>query len=216
MKGITQRVLVLTSAALTAAAVSVAPAPLAQARAEALDMQLGIQFNPDGNPGQCGGRTGEQWKYSATPTDVIRFDTDSRAGGCQLAFGIYDPENELPGLIATYTFRSTPGGDPAQCGNQGTHRIPVSTTSRTFGPVIRIDTDNRQGGCDLTFALSTPRGESIGVNYTSDGDRAQCGNALPPSDGSFSPVDNDREYTLRIDTDDRPGGCRLRLRLDVL
>ncbi|WP_416966836.1 hypothetical protein [Streptomyces sp. 4F14] len=29
--------------------------------------------------------------------------------------------------------------------------MPISRTARTFGPGIRIDTDNRPGGCTLTF-----------------------------------------------------------------
>ncbi|MFI0924202.1 hypothetical protein ACH4TP_09790 [Streptomyces sp. NPDC021012] len=215
MKGITQRVLVLSAAAATAVAVSVVPAPLAQARSELfIPPQIGIQFNPDGDPGQCGGRTGEQWKFPGDPTEAIRFDTDSRPGGCRLAFGIYDPGNVMTGVSATYTFKVTPGGDPGQCGNQGTHKLPITTTSPTFGDAIRIDTDNRQGGCDLTFALTSPTSTSLNINYASDGDRAQCGNALPLP-GGFSPVDNDREITLRIDTDDRPGGCQLQLRLNT-
>ncbi|MFE7603303.1 hypothetical protein [Streptomyces sp. NPDC057494] len=214
MKGITRRILVLSAAAATVAAATVVPAPLAHARTgRLLSSQIGIQFDPDGDPGQCGGRTGEQWASAGNVTDVIRFDTDSRAGGCRLAFGLYDPQGELGGVSATYTFRATPGGDPAQCGNQGTHQLPI-TASRSFGAVIRIDTDNLQGGCDLTFALTSPTSTSIGVNYTSDGDRAQCGNApLPP--GGFSPVGNDSAFPVRIDTDDRPGGCRLQLRLNL-
>ncbi|MFJ5551209.1 hypothetical protein [Streptomyces sp. NPDC093225] len=213
MKGITRRVLVLCAAAATVAAASVVPAPLAQARTRAFSApQIGIQFSADGNAAQCGGRTGEQWEFDHDVTEAIRFDTDSRAGGCHLAFGIYDPDALLAGTSVTYTFKPTPGADPAQCGNPGTHQMPVQRTSRTFGPSIRIDTDNRPGGCDLTFALSSPIGMSIDVDYSSDGDRAQCGNARP-FPGLFSPVDNSRAYTMRIDTDDRPGGCRLQLRL---
>ncbi|MFF2546956.1 hypothetical protein ACFVUY_30975 [Kitasatospora sp. NPDC058063] len=212
MKSITQRVLLLSAVTATAAAVSVVPAPLAQARTELVTSpQLGVQFNPDGDPGQCGGRTGEQWKDDFGVTEAIRFDTDSRPGGCLLAFGIYDPDNRLAGSSVTYTFKATPGGDPAQCGNPGTHQVPIGTT-RTFGPSIRIDTDNRPGGCDLTFALSSST-MKMGINFYSDGDPAQCGNAGPDY-GIFSPVDNFSSPTIRIDTDDRPGGCGLKLRLE--
>ncbi|WP_369148217.1 hypothetical protein [Streptomyces sp. R44] len=215
MKGITRKALVLSAAAATVAAASVVPAPLAQARAERLvAAQIGVQFNPDGNPGQCGGRTGEQWVFDGQVTEAIRFDTDSRPGGCRLAFGLYDPQDELRGVAATYTFRATPGGDPAQCGNQGTHQLPITKTSRTFGDVVRIDTDNRPGGCVLTFALTAPGTTTLYINYTSDGDRAQCGNALPLP-GVFSPAGNNREVPIRIDTDDRSGGCQLRLRLNL-
>ncbi|MFG2114789.1 hypothetical protein ACGFRB_19480 [Streptomyces sp. NPDC048718] len=214
MKGLAQRVLALAAVATTAITIGAVPASHAQARAhQPISPELGIQFNPDGDPGQCGGRTGEQWKPEGIATDPIRFDTDSRPGGCRLAFGIFDPDNRLAGEHITYTFRATPGADHAQCGNEGVHQMPIQTGSRGFGPSIRIDTDNRPGGCDLTFDLSSSATTtSLFVGYSSDGDRAQCGNASP-FPGSFSPVDNDRSVTVRIDTDDRPGGCRLQLRL---
>ncbi|GHB84953.1 hypothetical protein GCM10010347_64850 [Streptomyces cirratus] len=214
MKGITQKALALAAIATTAVAVGVVPASHAQARArQPISPEIGVQFNPDGVPGQCGGRTGEQWKPEGIATDPIRFDTDSRPGGCLLAFGIYDPGNDLAGEHITYTFRATPGADHGQCGNEGVHEMPIQRQSRGFGPVIRIDTDNRPGGCDLTFDLtSSAHTTSLYVDYGSDGDRAQCGNALP-FPGGFSPVDNARSVTARIDTDDRPGGCGLQLRL---
>ncbi|MFF2629296.1 hypothetical protein ACFVUN_26480 [Kitasatospora griseola] len=213
MKSMTQRVLLLAAATAAVAVVSAAPAPLARARIELIPFpQLGVRFNPDGDPGQCGGRTGEQWANEYDGTEPIRLDTDSRLGGCQLAFGIYDPDDLLSSSSYTYTFEATPGGDPAQCGNPGTHQMAISKTSRVFGPSIRIDTDNRPGGCILTFALSSPTSIRLGINYFSDGDRAQCGNA-GPNNGAFSPVANDREVPIRIDTDDRPGGCGLQVRL---
>ncbi|MFI7359990.1 hypothetical protein ACIBTP_39460 [Streptomyces avidinii] len=146
-------------------------------------------------------------------TEPIRFDTDSRPGGCRLAFGIYDPDNYFAGASVTYRFESSTGGNPAQCGNQGTHQMPIQRTSRAFGPSIRIDTDNRPGGCVLTFALSSPTATmGIEVDYSSDGNRGQCGNALP-FPGLPSVVDNSGAVRIVIDTDDRPGGCQLQLRL---
>ncbi|MFE5806224.1 hypothetical protein [Streptomyces sp. NPDC056491] len=213
MKHVTQKVMVLPAVAATAAAVTLLPAPHAQAHTRLVSPpQIGIQFNADGNPGQCGGRTGEQWHFDGNLTEPIRFDTDSRSGGCRLAFGIYDPDNYFAGTSVTYRFESSPGGNPARCGNQGTHQMPIQRTSRAFGPSIRIDTDNRPGGCILTFALSSPIGMGIDVDYSSDGNRGQCGNALP-FPGLPSPVDNSRAVPIVIDTDDRPGGCQLQLRL---
>ncbi|MCX5199829.1 hypothetical protein OOK31_39175 [Streptomyces sp. NBC_00249] len=215
MKRIAQKVMTLSAAVAIAATAVIFPAPHAQAHAPLIAFpEIGIQFNADGNAGQCGGRTGEQWHLDENWTEAIRFDTDSRPGGCRLAFGIYDPEDDLAGASVTYTFQSSPGGNPAQCGNQGTHQMPIQRT-RTFGPSIRIDTDNRPGGCKLTFALSSPFRMGISVDYSSDGNRGQCGNALP-SPGFPSPVDNSRAVTIDIDTDDRFGGCQLQLRLDLL
>ncbi|MFJ7243291.1 hypothetical protein ACIQWA_01465 [Kitasatospora sp. NPDC098652] len=174
--------------------------------------ELGIRFNPDGVPGQCGGRTGDQWAEERTWTDAIRFDTDSRPGGCQLAFGVYDPDGDLEGVSLTYELRSTPGGDPAQCGNQGTFRMPISKDARTFGPAVRIDTDSRPGGCNLTFAVPQIKQTyvALDIQYDPDGDPAQCHNT------GRRRAETDRgPVTIGIDTDDRPGGCRLQLRLTV-
>ncbi|WP_031076883.1 hypothetical protein [Streptomyces sp. NRRL WC-3742] len=195
-------------------AATVAPVP-AQAQASVRQFrpaELGIRFNPDGDPGQCGGRTGDQWVAAGVWTDAIRFDTDSRAGGCQLAFGVYDPDLELQGVALAYDFHATAGGDPAQCGNQGTYGMPIRRDARTFGPAVRIDTDNRPGGCNLTLAV--PRIEqtyaALDVQYDADGDPAQCGNT------GYHWAETDRgPVTVGIETDDRPGGCRLQLRLRV-
>lgn len=210
MRRIAQRLAVIAVAVTAAATATVLPAPHAQATSRLFTPpEIGIRFNPDGDPGQCGGRTGDQWHSVRNWTDAIRLDTDGRRGGCQLAFGLYDPDGSLQGLSLTYGFAATSGGDPGQCGNQGVHRMPIRGDARAFGPSIRIDTDNRPGGCTLTFAIPTIRDYyALDIQYDADGAAGQCVNT------GYHWAETDRgPVTIGIDTDNRPGGCRLQIRL---
>ncbi|WP_052713448.1 hypothetical protein [Streptomyces katrae] len=217
MKRVAQRLAVFGSAAMAVFATAVLPTPHALAQDRLLfPAEIGIRFNPDGDPGQCGGRTGDQWVEENRWTDVIRFDTDGRRGGCQLAFGVFDREGFMQNAGLTYEWRATPFADPNQCGNQGEHRVPIRSDVRTFGPGIRIDTDDRMGGCALTFAVQQTGITLVQLDfqYYADGNAGQCPNALPP--GSTRTVSADRgPETIGIDTDSRPGGCTLRLRLRI-
>ncbi|MFJ8437266.1 hypothetical protein ACIQ9P_38840 [Kitasatospora sp. NPDC094019] len=199
--------------AATAVVAVLGPVPQAQARSRQFrPPELGIRFIPDGDPAQCGGRTGEQWVAAGTWADPVRFDTDGRPGGCRLAFGIHDQDRDLDGVSVEYAFRGTVGGDPAQCGDQGTYPMPIRSDARTFGPSVRIDTDNRPGGCELTLAVPGIRQTyvALDVQYDADGDRSQCRNT------GYHWAETDRgPVTVGIDTDGRPGGCRLQLRLRV-
>lgn len=173
--------------------------------------EIGIQFNPDGDPGQCGGTTGQQWAASPDWTQAIRFDTDNRPGGCQLAFGIYDPGHTIDGASITYTFLPSPGGDGGQCGSyQGTYPMPIQPF-RTFGQAVRIDTDNRPGYCNLTFTVSGRSDVGLDVQFYPDGDSGQCVNYLPQSQYRTAYAGN--PVAIGIDTDHRPGGCQFLLRV---
>lgn len=171
--------------------------------------QLGIQFNADGDPGQCGGRAGEQWAASPEWTQAIRFDTDGRAGGCQLAFGVYDPDRALAGSSISYSLRPSAGGDPGQCGNhQGTNPMPILPI-QVFGQAVRVDTDGRRGWCDLTFTVTG--NIVLDVQFYPDGEEGQCPDALPA--GTARSAFAGTPVTVKIDADNRAGGCQFLLRL---
>jgi hypothetical protein len=169
---------------------------------------MGISFTTTGDAGQCG-TTGQQWASSAW-TNPIRFDTDNRSGGCQLAFGISDPTLEFAGLVLSYRWQVTPGGDTRQCGSQGEYQVPV-TSFRVFGPSIGIDTDDKSGGCNLTFTMSGRGDVALDIQFWPDGDAAQCLNYLPQ--GQFRTVRTGTPVTIGINTDGRSGGCQFSLRL---
>lgn len=171
--------------------------------------QLGIQFNADGDAGQCGGRTGEQWAASPDWTQAIRFDTDGRSGGCQLAFGVYDPDSTLAGASISYSLRPSTGGDAGQCGNyQSTYSTPILPIP-VFGQAVRVDTDGRPGWCNLTFTVTG--NIVLDVQFYPDGDAGQCPDAPPP--GQYRSAFVGTPVTVKIDADGRSGGCQFLLRL---
>jgi hypothetical protein len=193
-----------------------AVASLAPARAEAaLSPQVGVQWfaTPGGDAAQCGNPTSSaQWVVSPGWTSPIRVDTDSRVGGCELSFGIYDPSEALTGDVY-YGWHVDPGGDGGQCGNQGSYRMPVNWDYGLFGPDVVDDTDNRTGYCNLTFTVSSGSNFELDVQYFTDpgGSDGQCVNALPQ--GDYYAVQSNESVTIGLDTDDRPGGCWLSFRL---
>ncbi|MFD5746362.1 hypothetical protein [Streptomyces sp. NPDC127033] len=171
--------------------------------------QIGIQFNADGDAGQCGGRTGEQWAASPDWTQAIRFDTDSRPGGCQLAFGVYDPDRTLTGSSISYSLRPSDGGVASQCGgNQDIYSMPILPIP-VFGQPVRVDTDGQPGWCNLTFSVTG--NIVLDVQFYPDGDAGQCPDALPA--GQFRSAFVGTPVTVKIDADGRSGGCQFLLRL---
>jgi hypothetical protein len=190
---------------------------LAPARADAASQpSAGVEWyvTPGGDAGQCGNPTSStQWAVSPDWTSPIRIDTDGRAGGCDLAFGIYDPSDVLAGLSAAYTWAVSPGGDANQCGNAGTWSMPVNTQFEQFGQVVLDDSDNRSGWCNLTFSLSGRSDVGLDLQYYADasGSANQCVNALPQ--GDYYTATAGSPVTLELDTDNRPGGCWLSVRV---
>ncbi|MET0136345.1 MAG: hypothetical protein ABW215_22400, partial [Kibdelosporangium sp.] len=171
---------------------------------------LGVSFVPDGDAGQCNGPA-QSWVTNPNPTNAIRLDTDSRPGGCQLAFGIGDIDGSLAGLNITYQLMPHVGSDSGQCGsNWGVNQMPVGSSFQ-FGPAVRVDSDGRSGWCDLTFAMSGRNDVVLEVQFYADGDGGQCVNATSP--GVWRAVTTGLPYTVGIDTDGRAGGCYLSLRL---
>ncbi|MEU3985664.1 hypothetical protein AB0F77_37315 [Streptomyces sp. NPDC026672] len=171
--------------------------------------QLGIQFNADGDAGQCGGATGEQWAASPDWTQAIRFDTDNRAGGCQLAFGVYDPDSTLAGSSISYSLQPSTSDAASQCGSaRGPYSAPIFPIP-VFGQAVRVDTDNQPGWCNLTFAVT---GRIVlDVQFYADGDVGQCPDAQPA--GQYRSAFAGTPLTVKIDADGRSGGCQLQLRL---
>jgi len=172
--------------------------------------QIGISFTPTpNNQGQCGGPQ-SQWATAGSFSAPIWIDTDNRPGGCNLAFGVYDPAGLTGDLGISYTWVATPGAIQDQCGNQGSYDAPV-TSFKAFGPQILDDTDNRAGFCDLTFQVTGTSGYVLDIQFYPDGDSGQCQFGFPQ--GQWRTATPDLPVTIGLDTDNRPGGCNLALRL---
>jgi hypothetical protein len=170
-------------------------------------------FTGDGDLGQCnGGFYGAQAAREGSWMNSVLIDADSRLGGCLQQFAVYDPSGSLQGnTTISVVFSPDPGGDPGQCGSPGERAIPYvrSLPSKwtTWSNPYRIDTDNRPGGCLQTFKVEGRSDVVLDVQFDATGDPGQCGNTGTHSATVKHPL------TLRIDTDDRSGGCRQSFRL---
>ena len=160
-------------------------------------------FFADGDAGQCGG-TGFQAAAMETWTSAVIIDTDSRSGGCQQQFGVFDPTGVVSGLTLNVNFFAD--GDAGQCGAPGNHPFPVTASLQVSSP-YRIDTDDRPGGCQQVFSLGGRADVGLDVEFLPTGNSGQCGNI-----GTFT-VTSSNPVALRLDTDSRAGGCTQRFRL---
>jgi hypothetical protein len=161
-----------------------------------------------GDPAQCRGAFhGEDRAALGNWTNEVRIDTDSRPGSCTQEFAILDPDEELKGLILSITFWAD--DDPGQCGNPGERIVPLSRDGGqlVYSRPMILDTDWRRGGCQQRFSISGRPDVALEVEFRADGDTGQCGRVGRHRATEGQPVQ------LRIDTDDRPGGCRQRFRL---
>jgi hypothetical protein len=159
---------------------------------------------------QCGTVGGVQFAPLGERSAPIRMDTDGRPDHCELQWSIIDPKGALAGLIINVGW--TASGDPGQCKGVAsrpiklTNRIPASTADIEFSNVIGIDTDDRSGGCYMSFALSGRTDVLLDLWFWGDDDPSQCEPWAPPSGGPMI-VDVGQPATLLIDTDRRYGGC---------
>jgi hypothetical protein len=203
----------LACALLAAGAMTVSGAGAASAGpvgVQGLPTFFGVRASDEGGNGQCVGSATGVWTVNPTPTTSVRLDTDNRPGGCQLSFGIGDLDGGLAGLDITYQL--LPGYDSraGQCGtNWGVNHIPIGP-SFTFGPDVRVDTDNRPGWCELTFARTGRPDVVFEVKFTAENGTGQCGNT---NSNDWQAVPPGQSVMLIIDTDGRAGGCGLEFRL---
>lgn len=139
-------------------------------------------------------------------TPTIRIDTDGRWGGCLQQFGVTDPTGVVSGLQLAVNFYGD--GDADQCNSPGYRQIPVtSSTTAQWSSAYRIDADSRSGGCWQVFYLNGRSDMVLDIEFTAESDAGQCNNAGMHTVTAGNPV------AIRIDTDERDGGCRQRFRL---
>jgi hypothetical protein len=181
---------------------------MAQSAAVNLDGVVIVQeFIANGDAGQCNGRAyGAILSQAASWSPAIFIDTDSRPGGCFYRIGIVDPGGVLRAAGFGLNMVFAADGDPGQCGGQGSQPVPINASFddvKMTTPIF-MDMDNRSGGCLQTWSV-TGSNVVLDINFSANGDAGQCGNAgthtAPP------------DVTLKLDTDDRTGGCLQSIRL---
>ena len=173
--------------------------------------RLHLWFRANGDAAQCGGPE-KQAVLENTWTQPIRIDTNSRTGGCELALTLEDWRMVYDGMDFRMQWSVSPGGDGGQCGNQGTHWVPVGLWRGYMSSYIYIDSDDRPGWCNLTFFIENHTYAMLDVQYWPDGDAGQCINSSPQGSYQFMTARAGQPVTIGINTDSRAGGCQLSLR----
>jgi hypothetical protein len=143
---------------------------------------------------------------------AVRMDTGAPGGGaCTQRFALYDPGSRYADLHISMGFGALGDADAGQCGpttvQELRHTDKLRVDQVPWTNEIRINTDNRPGGCFQFFKIEGRTDVALDVSFVGDGDAAQCGpvSMVTASDG--------HPAVIKIDTDTRPGGCRQMLRL---
>ena len=166
-----------------------------------------VQFDGWDNTDQCG-KLGKFKAAFGEWTSPILLDTDGRPGGCKVRFAMLDESKLLDDLsIEAALYADDVGGD--QCSGGGPHQIPIADNASDikWTPWLVIDADERPGGCQFAFYLDGRTDVVFDVNFYPEGNALQCGN---PGRHTATPQ---HPVIIRVDTDDRRGGCKLAFRL---
>ncbi|XP_071106999.1 perivitellin-2 67 kDa subunit-like [Haliotis cracherodii] len=177
------------------------------------DLQLCFKWYADGDAGQCGGGVGRL--LCAPPgrmTQVYRDDTDRRAGGCRMSWGLIPKSKTQPLWFHSVKlcYRWYADGDAGSCGYS---RDTYCASFGTYTRIYRDDTDRRPGGCRMSWKLSVAstspkwlKNAKLCYSWYADGDGGQCGGGVAQD---LCAKANQWTTYYRDDTDRRPGGCRM-------
>ncbi|XP_054155407.1 perivitellin-2 67 kDa subunit-like [Oppia nitens] len=175
------------------------------------DTKLCYEWYADDNAGQCSGPSRSLCAQVNSQTQWYRDDTDKRAGGCRMKWGL-TAHSGAPDWFngLQICFRWHPDGDSGQCGGGA----PAETCAPVgqFTAIYRDDTDRRGGGCQMSWRLLLPN-DSPGwllntrlcFDWFPDGDGGQCS---APS-RNLCAIANEWTVYYRDDTDRRSGGCQM-------
>ena len=114
------------------------------------NVQLCYRWYADGNGGQCGGGAPREMCASVgSYTQEYRDDTDNRGGGCRMSWRITIP-NDAPQWIHNIRLCFNWSGG-SQCGGGVSNQL--CATANQWTTYYRDDTDNRGGGCYMSWGL---------------------------------------------------------------
>ena len=115
-------------------------------------VQICYRWFADGS-GQCGGGApNSQCASIGNFTSEYRDDTDDRPGGCRMSWQLSVP-GYSPHWLRTMSlcFEWFADGDSGQCG--GGVEQTLCATANSWTRYYRDDTDNRGGGCRMSWSL---------------------------------------------------------------
>ena len=172
------------------------------------DTQLCYKWRRDGNE-QCSGPGPELCAFVGSRTPNYWDDTDNRGGGCRMQWGIQSPYGPSWFGNVAICYRWYADGDGGQCGGGAPSEMCAAVGS--FTSEYRDDTDNRSGGCRMSWKLSIPsdspewlRDVQLCFNWSGPGN--QCGGGAPQE---LCARANFWTNYYRDDTDNRGGGCHM-------
>ena len=118
-------------------------------------VQVCYRWYADGDGGQCGGGAPAQMcAHVGTYTPEYRDDTDGRGGGCRMSWKLSVPSSSPHWLRKVkLCYHWYPDGNGGQCG--GGAARDLCAAANTWTPYYRDDTDNRAGGCRMSWDLVT-------------------------------------------------------------
>ena len=153
------------------------------------------------------------------PKDLT-IDTRDDGGGCEIAFGLYDPQKLFAGTGSRLSVNFADGGTPTgECAATGSHTVPViddsSKDPRELGitwPPFNDDTDNRAEWCNMTFQFTGSDVFELDVAFVALGAAKECINAASKEAPMLVSL-NSSPPTIGLDTDGGPLGCALNFRL---
>jgi hypothetical protein len=185
--------------------------------------QLGIKLVDEELNGQC--RVGEdppgevtQWVGEDQWTRTLALDTDDRAEGCELYFGLNNVDGSLTGMTLSYTYEYSQNAGSYQCPTaspdpQAVPYLPFPANFPVWGERIRLNTHDNPGWCTLKFEITGRNDVALDVLFEFVGDGGQCKGAHPRGTNDYRTVSAGNPVTIGLDTDDRDGACLLAFRL---
>lgn len=172
-----------------------------------------FKWRADGDRGQCGDNVANLLCAKVnSKTQAYKDNTDKRAGGCQLQWGI-QATGHRPAWFndVKVCYKWSAGDDAGQCGGGADKLLCAGVNEYT--PAYRDDTDGRQGGCQMSWMLQVPdkaplwiRTTKVCLSWYPDGDSGQCS---PHSPRDLCAAANNWTEFYLDNTDNRGGGCRM-------
>jgi hypothetical protein len=225
MRVLRRKLTVMAVCAMSVGAILVTAAAPASA---ATTGEFGVRFKDNNQNGQCRVETDQAgdvttWAPVDSWTRYLAIDTDSRAGGCQLWFGLNNPDGSLNGLQLSYTYTVNPGGSSRRCAFQTPSPQPIKFFPLPIDwpiwipdPGITLDSDAfTPGWCNLTMYLDGTSNIVLDIRYwyVQGTDGGQCISAAQPGTEQVWTVRKDHPVTIGLNSGDSAGACYLAFRL---
>ena len=151
------------------------------------NVQVCYQWFADGDGGQCGGGADQTLCAGVGNfTAEYRDDTDNRGGGCRMSWMLSVPVDSPQWLrdvqLCYHWFADGNGG---QCG--GGVGTELCAQANSWTTIYRDDTDNRGGGCQMAWQITTTQPLATEALTSSTQVPTQPVTSIQPTTAVFAP-----------------------------